>query len=340
MSNPEGTTTSSETQAPSNSDDDEDSDVMNAVLNEGVEAHTPSTPQCAKRSSKERTPLVPSATFKSGERRATISVNDLAKDPDAYRPLKKQRTRKSLPAPKPPTPTTKTKGRERDASAPSLVATRVMCATSTKATTHIVPPTAAAPNASGRTRATSGKPTPKKSAPGLGAKILKAAQESSPQVAHRRKLVSPKHLEELTPLTTPSVLVFGGSPGPTIALASMAKIKAPMPRHRSVMTPSPPPPQDLVPVAAWAGASAAKDALRHAKQLLDEGCITADDYNTMKYQCMHRICGGVENRAFRVRRGGGPEGASEQGERCARGARDGDKRTLRVFSSIKANLCV
>jgi|TARA_B110001469_G_scaffold112635_1_gene115530 hypothetical protein len=85
----------------------------------------------------------------------------------------------------------------------------------------------------------------------------------------------------------------GGSPGATMALASLAKSKS-FKTRRTIVSPPTPPPVSVPMVAETLPQtppqiSAAKAALRHAKEQLDLGRITAKDYNTMKYQCLHLI---------------------------------------------------
>ena len=259
--------------------------------------------------------LVPPATFPPGKRRATVSVNDLAKDPCAFRPAKKARVKGTkgksmtgLKAKSKPTltPTGMGKGKRR-LSAPAVSA-RVARSAATGTQTRSIPPSTAPDPAQGRPVLRSRKSAdPENSLEELGAAMLKAKREGksiaeqcaamrAEDTAALEKDSSKK--EPVTPQTfagaSPGV-PSGGSPGATMALASLAKSKSFKTRRTTVSPPPPPPPPVSVPMVAETPPqtppqiSAAKAALRHAKEQLDLGRITAKDYNTMKYQCLHLI---------------------------------------------------
>ena len=242
-------------------------------------------------------------------------MNDLAKDPCAFRPTKKARVKgtkgKSMPGLKAKskptlTPTGMGKGKRRS-SAPAVGA-RVARSAATGTQTRSIPPSTTPDPAQGRPVLRSRKSTdPKNSLEELGAAMLKAKRESksiAEQCAAMRAedtaaLEKDSSQEEpVTPQTfagaSPGV-PSGGSPGATMALASLAKSKSFKTRRTTVSPPPPPPPPVSVPMVAETPPqtppqiSAAKAALRHAKEQLDLGRITAKDYNTMKCQCLHLI---------------------------------------------------
>ena len=62
---------------------------------------------------------------------------------------------------------------------------------------------------------------------------------------------------------------------------------APAPGVSGSVPPPPPPPP-----AAPAPAARARDALRHAKALLDEACISPAEYEAVKRECLRRILWG------------------------------------------------
>ena len=247
--------------------------------------------------------LVPPDSFPNGKRRATVSVNDLAKDPCAFRLVEKARVKgakgKSMPgrpkAKSKPTLTPTGKGKRRE-SAPA-VSTRVTRSAATGTQPRSIPPSTAL----GRPVLRSWKSAdPKKnSLEELGDEMLKAnrgavrrggqcggqcgvGKDSSQKVP-----ATPQTFAGASP-GVPS----GGSPGATMALASLAKSKLFKTRRTTVSPPPPPPVSAPLVAAAPPEVSAASFALRQAKELLDLGCITPEDFNTMKYQCLHRILWG------------------------------------------------
>ena len=120
----------------------------------------------------------------------------------------------------------------------------------------------------------------KRASPGPAKTESRRAERESrdgPSVAARRPSCAPATyaVSEPEPDTPPAPC--RDSPGGTLAFAAA----------RGAVPPPPPPPP-----AAPEPAARARDALRHAKTLLDESCISPAEYEAVKRECLRRILWG------------------------------------------------
>jgi len=192
------------------------------------------------------------ATFPSGRKRPTVSLNELADDPTA--------------------------------------------AITIEPKAHRVPEpywhrTLLEPRASRASPA----PTPPRAKAKAKVKRKRRGDQISAGAARNDELLTGCADSRPPPVRAPPSAASGGSPGATRALASMAQVRRSTCTARAdddLPSPPPPPPVGFEPTGSSAPgfwASRASDAIQSAKALLDGGCISREEYETVKREWLRRI---------------------------------------------------